>query len=655
MSTRKKPADAMGVRGTAILALLATLMLLAFQASAAVAAPTREFLGSFGPFEGEANGIVGMAVDQETGDVFVADRASAAIYEFAPEGKGVLATISETSLVPRFWNPQGVHPIGLAVDNSCYEHQPRLTGKACEEYDPSYGDLYVTVESAGIQKWRLGGSGYEQLSGPSSVLGGVSYGVAVDPQGDVYEPFADSESKGGSYNIPGEVIEFKKIVEKVINGGQEEFQERLEEIVIPQNIVAEVAYIAVDGVGDLYVGTFVGEPAERGDGGVAKVKINENGEVLSEEALMDATSGVYGTVGVDPVTGAVFVGDQAAVQEFSQSGAPGVVFGSEEPLGGSLGKGAAQSKAIAVDGGRGVVYVGNPSLGVVDMFGPVVGPPTIGEAQPGASAVARTSALVGGTATTESKRANYYFEYVAADEYEPGAADPYVSGGRTAIEPLTGGQAPVTVERVALTGLLAGTTYHYRMVVTNQAGTAYGPDQVFTTAAPTPPAVATGGALEVSATGVTLTGTVDPRGLLTSYVFEVGTDTGYGGARLFGNAGSSTVEVPVSVDVQFLVPGTTYHYRLSATSFDGTSYGQDGTFTTPAVAASLAQPVSEPLIATGQGSFPSIAGAITKPVGNGKKKPSGAHRRRKVTGRACGKGGSGKRRTKCQAQARKRH
>jgi hypothetical protein len=37
---------------------------------------------------------------------------------------------------------------------------------------------------------------------------------------------------------------------------------------------------------------------------------------------------------------------------------------------------------------------------------------------------------------------------------------------------------------VSITGLVPGTTYHYRLEATNSYGTTYGPDQTFTTNGP---------------------------------------------------------------------------------------------------------------------------------------------------------------------------
>ena len=349
----------------------------------------------------------------------------------------------------------------------------------------------------------------------------------------------------------------------------------------------------------------------------------------------------------------MFVGEGSEIAEYSQAGELQLRFGSTEPLGGSLGVESRGAIALAVNGRSDRVYVANVSHGDVDVFGPVLGPPVFEGVQPGVSGVARTSALIGGSVNPESGGASDYFEYVAAGEYQPATVEPYREGGRTAIESLAGGHAPESVERVVLTGLRPGTTYHYRMVVTNANATTYGPDEMFTTAAATPPVVSTGAASEVSATGATLSGVVGPQSLPTSYVFEVGTDTSYGGARLFGNAGSSGGEVAVSVGLQYLVPGTVYHYRLAATSFDGTTFGQDGTFTTPGVPSSVVQPSSAPLIASPVVQFPSITGAITAPSAASHKALTRAQKLTKSL-KACRRKPKS-RRAGCETQARKQY
>ncbi len=102
------------------------------------------------------------------------------------------------------------------------------------------------------------------------------------------------------------------------------------------------------------------------------------------------------------------------------------------------------------------------------------------------------------------------------------------------------------------------------------------------TTAPPPkaPYVYTGGSAGVSTSSTTLKGRINPYGLETSYVFQYGPTTAYGAQTSAAAAGTGTVEVKVSQSIAGLQPGTTYHYRLVATSAAGTTTGQDAAFTT---------------------------------------------------------------------------
>jgi hypothetical protein len=79
----------------------------------------------------------------------------------------------------------------------------------------------------------------------------------------------------------------------------------------------------------------------------------------------------------------------------------------------------------------------------------------------------------------------------------------------------------------------------------------------------------------------TVTGTVDPNGVLSNFYFQYGTTTGYGNVTVWGGAGSGWQPTPVSKTLENLKSATTYHFRIVAQNAEGTSYGQDATFTTP--------------------------------------------------------------------------
>jgi hypothetical protein len=95
------------------------------------------------------------------------------------------------------------------------------------------------------------------------------------------------------------------------------------------------------------------------------------------------------------------------------------------------------------------------------------------------------------------------------------------------------------------------------------------------------PLVTTGGAAQVTITTATLTGTVNPRGLTTSYFFQYGTTTAYGTRTPSTSAGKGGAGVAAAAQVTGLAPNTRYHYRLLAHNSDGTVAGNDRTLTTP--------------------------------------------------------------------------
>jgi hypothetical protein len=170
------------------------------------------------------------------------------------------------------------------------------------------------------------------------------------------------------------------------------------------------------------------------------------------------------------------------------------------------------------------------------------------------------------------------FDFVAALYFEYGPTSAY--GSRTNNNVLCawvcGGD--YVSAATLLSGLSPGTTYHYRLVGDNGiGGPQFGPDQTFTTA----PA-AGAGAKDVTTRRATLTGTIDPHGVATSYRFNYGTTASYGSStpEVGGNSGDG--ERLVTQQISGLVPDTTYHVQVVATSADGVVHsGADGLFRTP--------------------------------------------------------------------------
>ncbi len=127
--------------------------------------------------------------------------------------------------------------------------------------------------------------------------------------------------------------------------------------------------------------------------------------------------------------------------------------------------------------------------------------------------------------------------------------------------------------------------------------------------AATKPAVSTGGAAHVTPTSATLTGSVDPQGSSTSYVFQYGKTRAYGAQTGPASAGRGSAKVAATADVTGLAPATTYHYRLVATNAGGTTPGGDRSFRT------APQPLGFSLAATPNpvpfGGATTLAGQLT--------------------------------------------
>jgi phosphodiesterase/alkaline phosphatase D-like protein len=107
------------------------------------------------------------------------------------------------------------------------------------------------------------------------------------------------------------------------------------------------------------------------------------------------------------------------------------------------------------------------------------------------------------------------------------------------------------------------------------------------------PGATTGPVGAVGGTTATLKGTVSPGGQATTWQFEYGPTTSYGTKTTARNAGSGTAAVDVSADLTGLTPGTTYHYRLTATNAAGTARGADGIFSTAPLPAAVTGAASD--------------------------------------------------------------
>lgn len=207
-------------------------------------------------------------------------------------------------------------------------------------------------------------------------------------------------------------------------------------------------------------------------------------------------------------------------------------------------------------------------------------PPVAATGAP-ANVTASTATLVGAV-NPNGVQASVYFEYGLTTAY----------GQSTPVRSIPAGFGTVSVQAADL-ALIPNAAYHYRLVASNSAGTALGNDVLFTvtagggsgTGVPTAvPDVVTEPAVAIGKESAILQGSVNPNGGTTLVKFEYGLTPSYGLSTVLQGVGNGDSPAAVALPVQGLLPGTTYHYRLTASNNLGQSLGDDGQFTTDAPA-----------------------------------------------------------------------
>ncbi len=474
MRTIKSTKPASLRRATAVkpLALAFTLLLatLAFAASPALA----ESHPPLGPLGGSSSPDTfsnpnGIAIDESTGDVYVADIGTDTVSKFTAAGvpittwgaNGQLTGIPAQSGKPAesfsFPSAYGT-PAAIAVDNS--------TNPA----DPSAGDLYVMDAGHGvIDKFAPDGKYLSQITGfalpPAG--NGELLGIGIDASGTVKAHFT---AEGRGYAPPGEVAvdEFddssaNRLVAEQVSAIPSE----------PFTLPARTHGFAVGPTGDDYL---LYEQCSC----TAKF-----GQQLSFLGQLDNQGSGDVAIGVDPATGHVYVDSQSPAtgqssvaewdtgsinetvptgSELSGDGALVSGFGSLQ-LSGSSGQGG-----IAVDGASGEIYVSNPANGEVYVFGSEAPAVTVGAA---ASVTQETATLSGTVNPRGTSVASCQFEYGVANEYGRGSYEHSVPCAPAAAG-IGKGTSPVPVS-AGIPGpgeppLQAGLLYRYRLKTENANG-----------------------------------------------------------------------------------------------------------------------------------------------------------------------------------------
>jgi DNA-binding beta-propeller fold protein YncE len=394
----------------------------------------------------------GIAIDEASGDVYVADIGTDTVYKFDAEGKPVdFSTLGSNALtgVPArsgkaaesFSFPQAASdaPAALAVDNSK------------SRSDPSSGDLYVMDDGKGvIDKFKANGEFLSQIGGLAGR--GELLGLGIDASGTVHVDLRTPSSEEFVVDELDDSAANHFIAEQVAGDAQIEFGG------VPDSLQAHG--FAVGPTGDNY---------QVYEGCSCAVKL---GQRLSALGRIDEAEAGDVAAAVDPVTGHVYIDDQSSVGEWdtgamnrdsvTEAAAGTLVSRFGAPyLTTSSGQGG-----IAVDGATGAIYVSNPFEKNVLVFASDAPALTLDAT----SGVTQSAAVVHGTVDPRGVRiSECRFEYGVTDEYGRVTERGGTYEHRAPCEPAAGGIAPVAVE-AKLEDLKAGELYRYRLVAENANG-----------------------------------------------------------------------------------------------------------------------------------------------------------------------------------------
>jgi hypothetical protein len=495
----------------------------------------------------------------------------------------------------------------MAVDNSSgssggdvwFEKGAHNEGDALAKYNAS-GNLLLEVGVGSIPPPAV-----EVFSPPPPGEGGYNHleGVAVDPtNGDVYISTFKQIGQTGS-DFVGDVTKFN-------SSGVFQFQLTGSET--PQHSWGVIGGLAVGSSGELYLvdaggwidkftssGKYAGQfPLPSGASGTMAVGPEGNlylgeAEQVSEysptgapvdcsdgsNALHVEGEGAYGEpVAVDPSNGHIYAyayneAEGTFTVEYSSlcATAPSAKVGAHEGGGGP---------GIAVNSTTHMVYVTQYQREAAQIYEQVTLPDTTTSSSPPTN-IQRKSAELSGTVNPAGTE-------VTTCEFEWGTTGAYgQSEPCTQALPLTG-SSTIAVTTVLHLPLPPASLVYYRLKSGNAKGTTYGEGYSFFLESLPPPVVGGLSATDISQFAATINGTLETGEALVDYRFEYGTSTAYGSVQPIPNGVTpvTTEKLTITEPITDLQAGTTYHYRLIASSPGATEVkGPDETFTTLPVTA----------------------------------------------------------------------
>jgi NHL repeat-containing protein len=268
-------------------------------------------------------------------------------------------------------------------------------------------------------------------------------------------------------------------------------------------------------------------------------------------------------------------------------------FGEEPPLGEEPPPPIEDATGLAVDPSSGAVYTANAVTEQIAKFMVVLEATTSTATGVGSAA----ATLHGNVNPVGASLSNCVFEYGTTTDY--GASVPC---DQSSSEIGTGSTlVPVTGKASGLTG---GTLYHYRLRATNkhavksESNTVYSEDETFSTTAMA--VIKEVAATKLTATSAVLQAKVNPSGLAASYHFEYGAcDLGRGCATSpytgtvpmsEGAIAAGSSDVLVQQPIVGLEANTTYHLRIVVTDANGVARSPEATFIDEPAASTCPSP-----------------------------------------------------------------
>jgi hypothetical protein len=529
MSARSAIAAASLKRG---LPLLVVVLGLAVSASPASAAQTHVFQGAIG--SGELTAPAGLAVDNASGDLYIADPGTGMVARFSSTGALAPFTSSATNQLGPFALVSGVTQ-QIAVDNS--------SGASA----PNAGDLYV-IDGTTLRAFTAAGGPAPFTATAPYIEGNAITGTSEGPFS--YAASVSVDSKGDIYVVDANESEIR------IFAPSGEF------ITSVGSTFPDIA--APDTTGLIYSG--YGE--------------FELFEAFTPSEYPPTASATYqasvppfklgSALAVDPGNNQVYDSDAATTSQASSvsqytSGAAknGLIsrFGAAQLTAGVAG--LAVGRAAGPQ--EGDVYVSTGDH--VVRFGPLVTLPDVVTGLASAVGPGAHVATLNGTVSpngVETTECQF--------EYGPTAAYGQIAPCEEDATEIGVGPEPVEVH-AKLSGLPGGTV-HYRLSAGNPNGSLQGEDQIFG-----PPTIA-GESAAPGQAEAELSAEINPGGLRTSYGFEYGLTAAYGTSTQTATIAAGAATVRAALGVVGLAPNTTYHFRAVATNSVETVRGPDATFTT---------------------------------------------------------------------------